>query len=261
MKTIVTLLYDLGTRDASVAATKAMITAASPDTAIVDISHQVAPYDLQQAAYLLVSAYKHFLSGTIHVLLVDALSGDSPTMVLAEIGGYYFIAPDNGILPLAFGPAIEKLWLCHKLAKPYMFSEWLDKTGAVVKSVISGSYTSDFPETTLLNTPRAVEPKVMPGAVECNILYIDRYENVVLSITKNQFERIIGDKPFLIKLTRVQEVRTLSINYNDVPEGDPLCRFNDAGYLEIALNHDRAATLMGIENTANIRYKTIRMLL
>jgi hypothetical protein len=62
---------------------------------------------------------------------------------------------------------------------------------------------------------------------------------------------------------RLQDITTVSNNYNDVPYGEPLCRFNDTGFLEIALNHGQAATLLGLApvNTSNLRYQTIKIFL
>jgi S-adenosylmethionine hydrolase len=58
-------------------------------------------------------------------------------------------------------------------------------------------------------------------------------------------------------MRKVQEITTVSHNYNDVPKGNALCRFNSAGFMEIALNHDNAAALLGL-NTGT-RYPAIRI--
>ena len=102
----------------------------------------------------------------------------------------------------------------------------------------------------------------MPDGVECNILYIDRYENVVLDITKTQFDAMVKGRPFKIKIMRMDDITTVSNNYNDVAKDEPLCRFNSAGFLEIAFNHAPAATSLGLGSfsTGNLRYQTIKIL-
>lgn len=232
----------------------------APEATVVDISHMVAQYNVQQAAYLLFSAYRHFPKGTIHVSLVDVFAGDNPRMLLNERDGYYFITPDNGILPLAFGTEIENTRLCYEFTKPFIFSEWINNTGRVIET-LSGGGALSYKACTIKNIPRLLQPKLMNDGVECNILYIDRFENVVLDITRPRFDEIIKNRPFKIKIMRMEDITTISHNYNDVTGGQPFCRFNNAGFLEIALNNDRAASLFGLESfsTGSLRYQTVKI--
>ena len=258
---IITLLSDLGTRDTTVTVVKAILKRYAPQSAIVDISHNVAQYDLQQAAYLLLSAYKYFSQGSVHVLLVDVFAGDAPRMLVAEKDGNYFIAPDNGILPLAFGTSLENTRLCFEFSKPYSFNEWINDAGKVIEALQQGSIVGFVP-CDIEKAPRILQPRILPDGVECNILYIDRYENVVLDITKEQFEVMIKGRPFKIQIMRTEEITSVSNNYNDVEQDEPLCRFNSAGFLEIAFNHAPAASSLGLGSfsTGNLRYQTIKIL-
>jgi len=225
---IVTLLSDLGTRDVSVTIAKAALMGYAPDAAVVDISHQVACFDLQQAAYLLLCAYPHFPQRTIHIAMVDIFAADIPRMLLAEKDGCFFIAPDNGVLPLTFGTEQCITWLCYEFKKPFVFSQWLNQAGAVIRMLQAGG-ALPFKEYAVNEVPRMLQPKVMADGIECNILCID--------------------------------ITSVSNNYNDVPQGAPLCRFNNAGFMEIALNHGSAASLLGLNagNTSNLGYRTIRI--
>ena len=256
----ITLLSDLGTRDTSVTIAKAILMQHAPDAMVIDISHNVVQYDLQQAAYLLLSAYRHFPAGTVHLLLVDIFAGDAPRMLLAEKDGHYFIAPDNGLLPLAFGTDMSGIRLCSEPGTQYSFTGWIQNAGKVIEAIQQGN-TSQFRTTEVKAARRLLQPQAMPLGIDCNILYIDRYENVVLDITRPQFDEFVKGRPFRIKVMRMQDITTISNNYNEVPEGEPLCRFNSAGFLEIALNHEPAASLLGLGTytTANLRYQTIRI--
>ncbi len=136
----------------------------------------------------------------------------------------------------------------------------MNDAGKVVEAMQSGSI-AQFAVCKPKMARRLLQPQVTPLGVDCNILYIDRYENVVLDITKTQFDEYARGRPFRIKIMRMQDITTISSNYNDVPNGEPLCRFNDAGFLEIALNHAPAASLFGLGSysTSNLRYQTIRI--
>ena len=72
--------------------------------------------------------------------------------------------------------------------------------------------------------------------------YID---NVVVNINKKLFDEFVGDKQFLISF-RQHKIGSLSKHYSDVPEGEVLALFNDAGYLEISMNRANAAGLLGL---------------
>jgi S-adenosylmethionine hydrolase len=257
----ITLLSDLGMRDAAAATAKAVLMTHAPGSVITDISHNVVQFDVRQAAYLLRVAYRHFPQGTVHITTVDVFSGDTPRLLLAEHDGYFFIVPDNGILQLAFRNEITHVRLCFQLNKPYNFSQWLDKAAKVIDA-IQNKQTESF-------TPYPLKPlarqqlKQLPQGADCTILYVDRYENVVLDLTRAEFNELIGDRSFTIKILRAQDITTISGHYNEVKEGHPLCRFNSAGYMEIAVNHGSAASLLGIDaqNQGSLRYKTVRIFL
>jgi len=256
----ITLLSDLGVRDTTVAIAKTILLRHVTGVTIADISHNVAQYDLQQAAYLLLSAYSHFPAGAIHIISVDVFAVGISRMLLATKDGYVFIAPDNGILPLAFGTSIEGTKLCFELGQPYTFNEWMNKAGSVAKQVMENN-TSHFAPCDVKEAPRILQPRILPDGVECNILYVDRYENIVLDITRTQFDTYVKGRSFKIKLLRVGDITTISNTYNDVAPGEPLSRFNSTGFLEIAFNHAPAATSLGFGSfsTGNLRYQTIKL--
>ena len=232
----------------------------APASTIVDISHNVAQYDLQQAAYLLVAAYKHFPAGTVHILPVDVFSGDTPCLLLAKKNDHYFIAPDNGLLSLTFGSELDNKMRCFEFKRPHRFSDWINSAGKVVESLGQGSLSAYSPcEVKVAH--RLLQPQEVPLGIDCNIRYIDHYGNVVLDINRQQFDGYVAGRPFKIRIMRMQDVTTISNNYNDVPDGMALCRFNDSGYLEIALNHRSAAAQLGLtsDNATNIGYRTIRI--
>ncbi len=231
-----------------------------PEASVVDISHDVAWYDLRQASYLLLSSYKNFPAGAIHIVAVDVLAGSPPRMLLAEKDGYWFLAPDNGLLPLAFDGEISNTRLCAGFAPPVVFRQWYEKLGEVAGAILAGD-VARFGAYVVKNAPRIVQPKLIGTGIECNILYVDHYENVVLDITKTQFEDFVQRRPFKIRLLRARDITVVSNNYNDVPPGEPLCRFNGAGFLEIAVNRSSAAASLGLdrEMPGDTRYRTIKI--
>lgn len=98
MRPIITLTTDFGLEDGYVGAMKGVILAINPDAAIVDLSHQIAPQNVRQAAYVLAAAYPHFPPGTIHMIVVDPGVGSKRRAIALETPTARFVAPDNGVL-------------------------------------------------------------------------------------------------------------------------------------------------------------------
>ena len=69
---IVTLMTDFGNKDYAVAAVKGAILSTVENPQIVDISHQISPYNPTEAAYILKNAYKNFPEGSIHIIGVES---------------------------------------------------------------------------------------------------------------------------------------------------------------------------------------------
>jgi S-adenosylmethionine hydrolase len=258
---IITILSDLGLRDTQVASLKASILKHTPATPVVDISHAVAQYDLQQAAYLLLCSYPWFPKHSVHIVAVDIFADKAARTVAIEYNDHFFIAPDNGILPLAFRSKTGDYRLCFELNKPLRFADWTDLAGKAAAEMIANKNISHLQPYNIVNAPTPVPPQATPLGIDCRVLYIDRFGNVVLDITKAQFEELIGDKPFRIKVMRMQDISNISNNYSDVKEGEPLCRFNRAGFLEVAVNRQSAASLFGLESysSASLKYRTIKL--
>lgn len=258
----ITLLSDFGLQDASVASAKGILMQHVPDKPIIDISHLIEPFHLQQATYILTSAYQNFPKGTCHVLLFDLFSEKNPTLLLCEKEGYYFLSPDNGILSLAFDSDIEQVWRLFEMRPENTLSDWLDVTGKIIKQ-LETKKPSDmkFEVCNLKNAPQHWMPKLDNNTLECHVIHIDRFENVVINITKSQFESLGKGRPFRIQYMRNEEITEISQQYSDVKEGDKLCRFNSTGYLEISINRGKAASLFGlkIHREHHLMYNTIKI--
>jgi len=95
----IALLTDFGTRDPYVAAMKGVI-ASRTDAAIVDLTHEVAPFDVFGAAWFLRAVVGYWPAGTIFVCVVDPGVGTARRIIAAEMNGKVFLAPDNGLLSL-----------------------------------------------------------------------------------------------------------------------------------------------------------------
>lgn len=240
----ITLLSDLGLQDASVAVARGIFMQHAPGRQLVDISHDVMPFHTGEAAYLLDAAYKNFAPGTCHIILFDLFSSREPKLILCEHDGHYFVAPDNGVLPLALGTDQLTAWHCHTFSKEQTFIDWLQQAGRVLPALSTGSTL--LTPLTLKPAPKEYLPEITLHTAHCDVAHIDRFENVVLNIRKRQFDEFCQNRLFSVQFREVEQINEISAGYTDVKEGNKLLRFNSNGYLEISINRGKAASLFGL---------------
>ena len=242
----ITLLSDLGLHDPSVAIVKGILMQRVKQPAIIDVTHDVLPYNHEQAAYLLGAGYRAFAKGTCQIVLFDIFYDKRPALILCEINGHYFLTPDNGILSLAFETDQLTGWICYELMKENTFQEWVAMAGTIAERLQhTPPQNLGFTERKLKNKWRSLAGN--EKIVKCEAIYIDNFENVVINFTRQQYEKLAPGKQFKLNFIKYETIDRISINYNDVNRGNKLCRFNSNGYMEICVNGKKAASLFGLK--------------
>jgi len=243
---LITITSDLGTRDYYLAALKgAVITQCEAVVPFIDISNSVKAFDIKEAAFIVRNAYRYFPKGTIHIVHVNA-SGGSNKLLLSVADGHYFIAFDNGFLSLAFEKTPHETYHVNdELMGDSLIYE--DAIGKVVNFLINEYKPTDFAHlTTETISYRFLQPITNRGSIRGSIIYIDNYGNAISNITRKMVDESMGDKPFTISVN-VANTKTISTNYNQVEEGEMVCLYNTAGFLEIAINKGKAEKLLGLK--------------
>jgi hypothetical protein len=246
---IVTLTTDFGEKDWYAAALKGAILKAAPEVQLIDISHQIEPFDIVQAALVLKNSWMEFPDGTIHLLAVNCVYSSQPRFVAVRHGGHYFFAPDNGILSLLLGDiALTDIRQLDDTNAPAHFA---------VKHIFGGALGQwvsnyDFEQLGLafdavLLRRILLRPVIHAHQIRGTVVHIDHFENVVLNIERELFQEVGKNRAFSLYFKRNDPIVTLSSNYSDVPMGETLCLFNSIGLLEIAINFGKAATLLGLK--------------
>jgi len=100
---IITLTTDLGHRDFYQAALKGSILSLLPDIRLVDISHEIPPFNIQHAAFILQNAYHYFPKGTVHLIGIDTVFQEGSRYIAMKFNGHYFVGADNGIFSIVLG--------------------------------------------------------------------------------------------------------------------------------------------------------------
>jgi len=265
---VITLSSDIGLNDYLVGAIKGQLITAMPDCSIADISHQLSPYDYQQAAYVCGNAFKYFPVDTFHIIIVNFFEKKPTHLLLAEYNDQYIVCPDNGMLTMI---ARKKPVNIKAITIPGINNSLLDCTKIVAECIYkmtTGGKLTNVSAITEIDEKYPMRSAVGNDWIDSQIIYIDNFENVVLNLTKDEFEEIRRGRKFRIVLMRNSEFITkISDHYADAQPGENLAFFNAAGYLEIAINKGNVAGLFGLQrysaNTSNMQnrllYQTVRI--
>ncbi len=241
---IVTLTTDFGLDDYYVALLKGALLQQSSSLRIIDITHNVKPYDIVQGAFVLKNAYASFPVGTIHVITVNN-SPEGKSFICLEHAGQVFIGPDNGIFSLIFSEMPSAWRLDHNDDSPFAIHKTL---ASAVQHLASGSPVFEVGQPAGNTVQRiALQPVLSPSQVRGAVIYIDHYENVTINVTKELFEKVRNGRKFALYFKRNDPITVLSRHYTDVAVGETLCLFNAAGFLEIAVCMGKASSLLGLK--------------
>jgi S-adenosylmethionine hydrolase len=269
---IVTITSDFGGKDYIAGAFKGRLLKQFAECRFIDITHEVEPFNFAEAAYIIRNSVLHFPENSFHLLLVDLFDSAKCFPVLAYHEGHYFGAPDNGLLPMVLGTQPEMAVLLNLPAgQQFNTLAWADTFGKAIKHIEEG-----LPMQQLGSEPERLEEKMNLRAnygedfIDGRIIFIDRFENVVVNISRDVFEQVGKGRNFAITFKSKDTIQKINEGYPQVSEGSKLAFFNAAGYLEIAVNKGNAAGLFGLQTfdhlsnpefiRARMFYQTVRIL-
>lgn len=250
---LITLLTDFGERDWFVASMKGVILSINPNVCLVDLSHQIAPYQITEAAYLLHSSYKNFPEGTVHVAVVDPGVGSNRRPLLMQTERYYFVGPDNGILTPIFKDErnVEIRQLenrQYQLASLGATFHGRDIFAPSAAWLTKGTSMAAFGR--LVHDPIEidwVQPSVKDGTIRGQIIYVDRFGNLITNIRVTHLGAV-QSKPTQSRLQvriGMHEIHGMMGNYSEGITGMPHAVINSNGMLEIFVKEARAADILG----------------
>lgn len=252
---IVTITSDFGWRDYHLALIKGAILCQSASANIVDISHEIGHYNIVEAAFLFKHAWRAFPKGTIHLVSVNDFGQPNQPFLAFSYEGHYFVGPDNGLFSLVFSESADDLIQIN------IDQEQSNFPIADIFAKAVAYFTSSQTDSLGTKVDKWIEritfhPVTGPNMIRASVVYVDNYDNVVLNIHQELFEDIGRGRNFELYFKRHSPIIKLSDNYHDVPIGEILCRFNSARLLEISINMDKAASLLGlkVEDTVQIDF-------
>jgi len=252
---IITLTSDWGLKDHYLAVVKGTIIMQIPDARIVDITHSIAAFDIISASFIIKNSFASFPDGTIHIVGVNTEATLKNPHVVALYRKHYFIGTDNGIFSLIFDEPADKIIEIdiHQDSDYFTFPTRDIFVKVAAHIVNKGEIDSLGDIRTELNEKKFISPVVVNNVIKGNVLYIDRYENVITNIKQELFRNATRGKKFSINFrSSSYEITKISNSYNDVEPGEKLAIFSTTDFLEIAINQGKASSLLGLSPSDSI---------
>ena len=259
---IITLTTDFGLADPFVGMMKGVVLGIAPMVQLVDVTHDIASYDILEAALVIHSSYRYFPEGTIHVVVVDPGVGSDRRPMAAAAHGQFFAAPDNGVLSLILDtdPA-EPLPPAYRITNRSLFQGPVSRTfhGRDIFAPVAAHLARGTPIESV--GPRIVDfikkpfprPRVQGDRVLGTVLRIDKFGNIITNLRPEN----LGDD-FSIQVAGLSITRLCS-NFSEADPGEFVAIEGSTGFIELALNQGSAAERLNVERGTEIELETSRL--
>jgi S-adenosylmethionine hydrolase len=243
----IVFMTDFGSANDAVAICKAVIVSIAPDVRLMDITHQVTPFQIAEAARFLFGVTPYYPPGTIFLVVVDPGVGTSRKAVIVKSKkGQYFVVPDNGLIT----PVIERDGLDS--AREITNTAWMLKPqvsstfhGRDIFSPAAAHLAEgwDFalagpvvPQLVQLTEKKSVTSE---NGIEGDIIGLDDpFGSLITDIPADEFNKLgyqVGDK-IIVQLDKKPFTVPYMRTFMDVPVGEPLLYVDSRGRIGLALN-------------------------
>ncbi len=253
---IITLTTDWGMKDPYVAVIKGIIISHLPTASVVDISHEVSPFDYIEANFILNNSYPYFPKNTIHIIgMEDHFNENKTNPLCIHYQDHYFLGSDTGIFSLMFGKleeGIVEIDISSLENRTFVVRDVLVKAAI---HLAKGGHLDDLGE-----RKNNIIEKIIPEASYENnnirgyVIYIDNFGNLITNISQELFDKARDGRKFTIVLkTNNQYIKELSNSYNHASDNQMFAYFNSENFLEISMGMDKAAKMLNMRFGDSIR--------
>jgi S-adenosyl-L-methionine hydrolase (adenosine-forming) len=250
MPRVVTLTTDFGLRDHYVAAMKGVILGRAPDAILVDVTHEITPFEIPEAAFVISQAWRTFPKGSIHLVVVDPGVGTSRRPLVVKAAGHYFVGPDNGVFAMIYSEELHEVrevntetFLRNEISRTFhgrdVFAPVAGELARRVAFGRVGRQIEDHLQPTY-DRPVRTDKRNWTGTV----LKIDRFGNLITSYRTSEFAHVL-EKPFAL-VAGPHRIERIAHTYAEMDPGEAYLIPGSAGYLEISAREASAARMLGI---------------
>ncbi|MDN3674335.1 SAM-dependent chlorinase/fluorinase [Flavobacterium branchiarum] len=267
---IITLTTDYGLKDHFVGALKGKILSEYSEATIVDISHDIDPFNTTEASYIIGSSYFSFPKGTVHLIGVDIERNKENQHIAMQWNDHYFICADNGILSMLTQKIVPQKIVAINIHDRFPEEStdldiFIQVACHIAKGGLLNVIGKEIPaikEVTELQAVVASDGNSIKGYV----IYIDHFGNVVTNISKKHFLKIARGRPYEIVM-KPKSIKTILPNYSAIAssekypiktyEGEKLAIFNEAGFLEIAIFRSNPSKVGSANSLLGLNYRDV----
>ena len=266
---IITLTTDYGNKDYSVSELKAKIYNEISDVRIVDISHNISPFNLTEAAYIIKSAYRHFPKESIHIIGIESELTPENAHIAMKFDNNYFIGADNGVFSMIIDDFKADSIVEINIHKNYNNTITANDVFVKVATHISrdGKLEVIGKNIDSIKEIKDIKPVISNdnNQIIGSVIYIDNYGNVVTNITEKIFNEISKSRAFTIYARNVKFDKIYN-NYSDaidysIPkekreeDGKKIALFNNLGYLELSIYKSNPSTVGSASTLFGLGYR------
>lgn len=254
----ISLLTDFGEQDGFVGVMKGVIFGIAPTARLVDLSHQIQPQNILQAAVLLDSSYYYFPEGSVHLAVVDPGVGTNRAALAAQIGANFFVAPDNGLLTVVLQSAERRKEMIRtvRLDNAQFWLPSVSRTfhGRDIFAPVAAHLVNGVPLEAFgprLEYPVRIEiprPQPYPDGWEAEVIWIDVFGNIITNLDAQE-----TNCPAIreVRLGGVI-VRQIVNTFGEVIPGSLAAMWDSSGRLSVCLVNGNAAQKLNVRKGAKV---------
>ena len=261
---IITLTTDFGIKDFHVSIFKALLNIELENPKIIDISHEISPFNIIEGAYVIKNTYKSFPRGSIHIIDIDSEESPEQSHLVVEIDEHFFICADNGITSLI-----------SENIKPSNIVEikFQNQTMSTIEKFVKvSSHIQRGGQLSLIGSKISVIKQLIElkpiiksnNELLCNVIYIDNYGNVITNITQDFFDKFSKSRNFTINARNIKFYKIYNTysdaidfskekNYRE-EDGKKIALFNFSGFLELSVYKSNPKTSGGANTLFGLNY-------
>jgi len=276
-RSIVTLTTDFGASDPYVAAMKGVMLSINPHLTIVDVSHDVRPQQVRQAAFITQCAWPFFPPRAVHVAVVDPGVGTERLALVLETPRGLFVGPDNGVLSAALSEDVrEGVAGGERIALPPGYRAYAISNRALMHEPVSATFHGrdvfapaaahlarghPFPQVgPLVDDPvRPLLPRARPEpgpAVRGRVMWVDRFGNLITNVDAAALTALgEQDGAALVVDVGGRPPAPVVSHYGAVAAGEVAAVVGSSGHLELFANQGSAAEILGAGTGSPVRVR------
>lgn len=240
---------------------KGVILSINPETTIVDITHGVPAQDIETAAFNLLSCYRDFPAGTIHLAVVDPGVGSNRRAIIVECAGQFFVGPDNGLF--SWVCERESDWSATHVTNDRFFKKPVSNTfhgrdvfAPVAAALSAGREPQEFGSalTDIVQLPSLEPATIDEQTIEGRIIHIDHFGNCVTNFTRRALESHGSAMSWRMTLND-REIDSFREFFANSTVDEVFAIIGSAGLIEICVRNGSAANLLNVQRGQSVQLR------